>query len=632
MTSPPTGGGRLSRSSLFVPLLATATAATYATLFGTAWAAVGPAVGAFGLLPVVLVAWHGGTRWGGAFGVFVGGPLHLALYGAAMPELGLPAHLAGTVPTAVVFGLVGAGLGWIRRLSRAVRTSEAQFRGTFENAAVGIAHVAPDGTWLRTNGRLGEIVGYPSEELLGLTFQDLTHPDDLDADLALLQRVLAGEIDEYQPEKRYVRKDRSVVAVQLTVSASRAADGDVDHLISVVEDVSDKKVAEAAVHASEARYRDLVETIREAVLQTDVEGRWTYLNPAWERITGFPIATSLGRPVLEFVHPDERGRHNDLFGPLVRQEVPFVRFETRYLTRDGGTRHVEVHAQLRRDEAGAVLGVTGTVADVTDAVRFEAEREAREQTEEMLRLKSSFLQNMSHELRTPLTGILGFADILADEAPADLQEPVAIIQRGAERLMATLTSVLDLAQLESAAVRLHPEVVDLAAEAREVAEGLGALAASRGLRLSVSGDAQAVLDRSALHRVLTNLVGNALKFTDCGGVEVRAESGAGCVRLVVADTGRGIAPAFLPHLFDEFRQASEGLDREHEGNGLGLTITKRLVDLMGGTIRVESEPGAGTTFTVSLPIVPTGADGPTGLRAGRSPSRETAGPLPSVVG
>ncbi|WP_420454859.1 sensor histidine kinase [Rubrivirga sp.] len=155
------------------------------------------------------------------------------------------------------------------------------------------------------------------------------------------------------------------------------------------------------------------------------------------------------------------------------------------------------------------------------------------------------------------------------------------------------------------------------------------MAAQHGL--SVSGEAWAVVDRSALHRVLTNLVGNAVKFTDRGGVSVRTESGAGRVRLVVADTGRGIAPASVPHLFDEFRQASEGLDREHEGNGLGLTISKRLVDLMGGTITVESEPGVGTAFTVSLPITPAASDEAVSGDGG-FPSREPAGPMPGVAG
>ena len=617
-----------SRRSAGPLVFVAAAVGVYALVFFPAWSVVGPTVGAFGVLPALLAAWWGGRWWGLWTGAVVGGPLHLALYSVGMPELEAVEHVVATAPTAAVFGLVGYGLGRIRELAAAVRTSEREFRGTFENAAVGMAHVAPDGGWLRVNGRLTEILGYTRAELLGSTFQDVTHPDDLDLDLAHVQRVLDGDVDSYQMEKRYLHRDGHTVWATLTVSAVRDAAGGVGHMISVVEDVSERKAAEAAARASETRYQDLVETVRDAVLQTDLEGRWTYLNPAWEQITGFSVAETLGRPVLEFVHPEERDRHDDLFVPLVREEVPFVRFETRYLTRSGGTRHVEVHVHLQRDEGGAVVGMAGTVSDITDTVRFEAEREARERTEEMLQLKSSFLNNMSHELRTPLTGIIGFADVLAEEAPPDLAGPVSAIQRGADRLMGTLTSVLDLAQIEAEGVRLHPEPVDVTAEARDVAAGLGAVAAQRGLALAVEGAAtHAVLDRAALHRVLNNLVGNALKFTDAGRVTVRVEERGGAVRVAVADTGRGIDPAFVPRLFDEFRQESEGLDRAHEGNGLGLTITKRLVDLMGGAVEVESEVGVGTTFTVSLPLVSLGGGrGGAGSGAGAParPRREAA--------
>ena len=382
----------------------------------------------------------------------------------------------------------------------------------------------------------------------------------------------------------------------------RDGGGAVTHVTGYSLDLTEQKGAEAAVRASEARYRDLVETVRDAVLQTDAEGRWTYLNPAWERITGFSVEESLGRSLFDFVHPDERGRHDGLFAPLVREEIPFVRFETRYLTKDGGTRHVEVHAQLRRDGAGAVVGTAGTLTDITDTVRFEAEREARERTEEMLRLKTAFLDNMSHEIRTPLTGILGWAEVLADEVGEDHREPVETIVRGARRLQDTLTSVLDLAQIEAGQFTLDLGPVDLRAEAADAVAVLAETARQRGLALRVEGPPTAArADAAAVGRVLQNLVGNALKFTPSGAVTVRTGADAAGPWLRVADTGIGIDPAFLPRLFDEFAQASTGHARTHEGNGLGLAITQKLVALMGGTVGVESAPGAGSAFTVRLP-------------------------------
>ena len=222
---------------------------------------------------------------------------------------------------------------------------------------------------------------------------------------------------------------------------------------------------------------------------------------------------------------------------------------------------------------------------------------------------------MSHELRTPLTGILGFAEVLAEEVGPDQQPWVDAILRGGRRLQDTLRSVLDLAQLEGGAVQLDTGSVDVAAEAAEVCALLGPLAYEKGIALafdpagaSAGLPPTAVADRAALHRVLVNLVGNAVKFTETGQVAIDVQpahtlEGHDIVRVRVRDTGVGIDPAFVPHLFEEFKQASEGYGRTHEGNGLGLAITKRLVALMGGRIEVESELGAGTTFTVDLPAV-----------------------------
>ena len=249
-------------------------------------------------------------------------------------------------------------------------------------------------------------------------------------------------------------------------------------------------------------------------------------------------------------------------------------------------------------------GAAGTLTDVTDTVNVEAERRARQRAEELLRLKSSLLDTMSHELRTPLTSVLGFAEVLADEIEGEHAEFASHIHAGASRLLDTLNSVLDLAQLEGRGLSLQQDRTDAGAELAETAGLLRPLAEQKGLALTVRVPEEGVpvvLDRHALQRVLTNLVGNAIKFTPAGRVAVGLAAGAERVRFEVEDTGVGISEAFLPHLFEPFRQASEGLARSHEGSGLGLSITKQLVELMGGTIAVESEVGAGTRFTVEVP-------------------------------
>lgn len=231
-------------------------------------------------------------------------------------------------------------------------------------------------------------------------------------------------------------------------------------------------------------------------------------------------------------------------------------------------------------------------------------RVSREQAEEMSRLKSVFLTNISHETRTPLTTILGFAEILQEELGDPHREFVRLIQQGGKRLLNTLMSITDLARLESSSFQCEPQSFDIRAVILEACLRLEPLAEEKGIGFDVhlpEEPTTVYLDASAVDRTVSNLVSNAIKFTEQGGVNVTVEADDGDVLIHVADTGTGISADYMPHLFDEFKQESEGLARAHEGSGLGLPITKRLVELMKGKIMADSEKGYGTVFTVALP-------------------------------
>jgi signal transduction histidine kinase len=229
---------------------------------------------------------------------------------------------------------------------------------------------------------------------------------------------------------------------------------------------------------------------------------------------------------------------------------------------------------------------------------------AKEEAEEMSRLKSAFLANVSHEIRTPLTSIIGFAEVLSEEAAPEQEEIADRVVESGRRLKTTLDSVLDLSMIEAGEFSLTPRPVDVAEEVRRRADLLRPTAERKGLAFAVEAPEEgpeAHLDPNALDRILTNLITNAVKFTEEGGVTVRVRPGASHVVLAVQDTGIGIGADFEPKLFEAFKQESEGLQREHEGTGLGLSITKELVDLMDGDIAVDSQKGEGATFTVRLP-------------------------------
>ena len=238
--------------------------------------------------------------------------------------------------------------------------------------------------------------------------------------------------------------------------------------------------------------------------------------------------------------------------------------------------------------------------------RYEKELiDAKERAEESARFKSAILANMSHEIRTPISGILGYAQILGEELKDPHREFADYIQQNGTRLMDTITSILDLSKIESDSFNVTCSAFDLRAAVREEAQLLKPLADKKALALRMELPEQKVpvhLDRSAVSRILHNLVGNAIKFTEKGEVTVEAGTDGATAFLRVRDTGVGIGDAFLPDLFTEFKQESEGLTRSYEGSGLGLAITKRLVEAMEGTISVESQRGRGTSFTVEFAL------------------------------
>ena len=255
--------------------------------------------------------------------------------------------------------------------------------------------------------------------------------------------------------------------------------------------------------------------------------------------------------------------------------------------------------------------------------------EAKEKAEEASQLKSAMLANMSHEVRTPLTSITGFAELMSEEAEGQARRFANLIYENSQRLLETLGSVLRLSKLEAGKQTLRFEEVDLVEEARSLATEQSERASEAGvdLRLELDCDTcRCLLDRGAVQRILRNLVGNAIKFTPEGGeVVIRLEQGTdGAGRdsdgpfthalLEVEDTGAGMSESFQKEMFKAFRQEEQTARGGHEGSGLGLSITKQLVDLLHGEIEVESEKGVGTCFRIRLPRIPEGAD-PSELKA-----------------
>ena len=368
----------------------------------------------------------------------------------------------------------------------------------------------------------------------------------------------------------------------------------------------------AALRRSEAHYRALVSSASDAVFVHRLDGTGVEVNPAARR--AFGLAPEAPPPsLLEVIAPEHRDRAEAHLVVVGADGNARCDLAVRPLARGrrksdaaGHSRTFEFESQ--RVEVDGETRVLSLARDVAARRAYEAELEAaRCEAEEMARLKSAFLASMSHEIRTPLTAVIGYADILAEEVPPEQRELVEIIERGGRRLLDTLNSVLDLARLDSGAATLAPRPMDLADHVRRSVDLVRSLADAKGLALDFECDPEpvpAAADANALDRIVTNLVGNAIKFTERGGVTVRLRTDGPEAVIEVEDTGIGIDARFLPDLFSEFRQESEGTARSHEGSGLGLAITQRLAVAMGGSVSVTSEKGVGSTFTVRFPRAP----------------------------
>jgi len=366
-----------------------------------------------------------------------------------------------------------------------------------------------------------------------------------------------------------------------------------------------------AEQQAEARKLALVaQHANDSIVITQPDRQITWVNAAFERQTGYRLADARGR------RPDDL-----LFGPRTdpdasaRIAATVARGDTHreeliIYTATGREIWVEVDYAPIRNDAGAVEMVISVERDITVAKRHEQDlARARDAAEAAARAKADFLATMSHEIRTPMNGIIGMADLLCD---ADLPDPAAMyagtIRGSAEALLAILNDILDLSKLEAGKLDITPAPFDPRATVEDAVALLQAEAAQKGVALAVDVDARlpayVLGDAGRLRQIVINLVGNAVKFTTKGSVTVRlrAEPADGwhLLRLEVEDTGIGIEPALLEHIFDRFTQAESDTTRRFGGTGLGLTISRMLARRMGGDIKARATPGRGSVFTATL--------------------------------
>lgn len=382
------------------------------------------------------------------------------------------------------------------------------------------------------------------------------------------------------------------------------------------------------LQTSEIRYRRLFEAARDGILILDATTlKITDVNPFMSELLGYSHDEFLGKELWEIGLFDDKEASQAAFRQL--QQTGYIRYENLPLqTRYGERREVEFVSNVYEEDSDHVIQCN--IRDITDRKRTEEERRlllesaenARTEAERANGIKDEFLGLLSHELRTPLTSILGWSQMLTDDNLDDVaaKRAVEIIVRNARAQRQLIDDLLDISRVITGKLRLEIRHVELASIIQAAVEGLRPASDARRINVHTELDSRASLrgDPDRLQQIIWNLLTNAIKFTPQGGrVEVRLErvdhplnaggqpalEGEPYVKITISDTGQGIAPELLPHVFDRFRQSDSSTTRHNGGLGLGLYIVRQLVELHGGTVKAESPgEGAGTTFTVILPL------------------------------
>ncbi len=516
----------------------------------------------------------------------------------------------------VVVGAIAQMQQRNRRLTEATeqaRASQQHFLQTFEHAASGISHVSLDGRLLRVNQTFCQLVGYSADQLMQLRFQDITHPEDVEADLQLIQACVTGSRSSYSLTKRYRHQQGHWVWAQLTVALIRRADGAPDYFISVVQDLSSLKAAEQAQRTTQNLLDQAQKLASMGAWQADlVEWRITSLSPD-APFLNFPQNQYSITELLGFIHADDRESVQKLWRLALAGKAAYE-IEYRVLIESREYWHA-VKAEFERDSTGRAVRALGVTLDITERKRIELqvqqlnatlELRIQERTRELKAAYDeleSYSYAVAHDLRSPLRIINGFAMALEEENPeldAASRQHLQRIMGASAKMGQLIDGLLQLSQYARGGVQRLP--VNLSAVATRMLEELAADEPERCISWQVDSGLTALADPPLIEALLQNLLHNAWKYSahnPQAHIRVYAEVLDGQRFFCVSDNGAGFDMARSGKLFQPFQRLHQ--PHEFSGLGIGLATARRIVQRHGGELRAESSPGQGATFRFTLP-------------------------------
>ncbi len=507
-----------------------------------------------------------------------------------------------------------------KRVEQELTRKEAQFRFIFEQAPIGIS-------WMHGRSAETRLVNSAHEQITGVpaalskdtaNYFKVSHPDDAVKQKDFLERLYRGEISRFSMEKRYLRPDGHIVWAVMTTGLYRNTGDAVPMEVTTLVDITDQKKAQQEAAQEQERFRFIFDAMPVGVSWRFVPSKGPPLrliNEAHLRICGVTRAEVEQPGIFDRIsHPGDKARQNELYARLNSGELNQFSLEKRYLRPDGETVWVVLEFERKRFPDGSYADLS-TVVDITAQKRQADElRTAKEAAEAANVAKSQFLAMMSHEIRTPMNGVIGMTSLLLDsKLSPEQRDYVDTIRHSGDSLLTIINDILDFSKIESGRLELENTEFSVRECVEAALDLLAPRVAEKGLDLlyEVADGVPSLVrgDPTRLRQVLVNLLGNAVKFTERGEVMLSvaalpAVDGRIELALAVRDTGIGIPEEGLKRLFQSFSQVDASTTRKFGGTGLGLAISKRLAELMGGRMWVESEAGRGSTFHFTLRVEP----------------------------
>jgi PAS domain S-box-containing protein len=519
-----------------------------------------------------------------------------------------------------------------KRTAAALLAQEARYRVTLSSIGDGVVAIDPLGRVQFMNATAEALTGWSAAEAIGQPVYDvvrLLHEQTrrpLDGPMAGI--VQAGPVTGGRIQTLLAGRHGREPPISTTWSPIVGDDGQKVGSVLVLHDITEERRAEAAVAEQREWFRTTLESIGDAVIATDVQGRVVFMNPVAEHLTGWRMRDAIGQPCENIFRIVNESTRREVISPVRRVLSEGITVglanHTILIARDGTERPIDDSGAPIRRSDGRMVGVVLVFRDVSERRRaeserqtaavererlLEAERVARSDAEKASRVKDDFVAMVSHELRTPLNAILGWTQLMAGARhdPDIIERGVDVIARNTRVQAQLIADLLDMSRIVSGKLQVDVQSADMAAIMRDAIDAVQREAELKGLTLTAridGGLAPIAGDPARLQQIIWNLLSNAIKFTPAGGrIDVVLGRRNEHLELVVSDTGAGIAPEVLPHVFERFHQADRSITRRFGGLGLGLAIVRHLVELHGGTVRAESDgPGLGATFTVTFPV------------------------------